>query len=248
MSNSCRKKDSNKTISATFLLGDQSPQLNPLKTNFAPDDFPVRDIVPKRSPTTPITPNRSHSSLCSASLHLSDDEIPPPPKESEATRYLRLFQSPEAQAKAASRKSRPPRHSRSSTSIAALSSDTPSLSHSPTLSDSPSLPFTPFTDRPLPPRTNPYSSSCASRSTDLVNPFATLSLETCATTAPANIVHGYGYGYSFKSVPVLGTSTGIAEGEVFRYEKLVPFVTLETDLVQGRLGEILKGPEGGWGG
>jgi hypothetical protein len=49
-------------------------------------------------------------------------------------------------------------------------------------------------------------------------------------------------------MPVLGTSTGIAEGEVFNYVKRRPVVELDMDLVQGRLGEILRGPDGGWGG
>jgi hypothetical protein len=47
---------------------------------------------------------------------------------------------------------------------------------------------------------------------------------------------------------VLGTSTGIAEGEVFRYEKTASLMELDMGLVQGRLGEILKGPDSRWGG
>ena len=47
---------------------------------------------------------------------------------------------------------------------------------------------------------------------------------------------------------MLGTSTGIAEGEVFRYEKKVPLLELDMDLVQGKLGEILRGPDEAWGG
>ena len=47
---------------------------------------------------------------------------------------------------------------------------------------------------------------------------------------------------------MLSTSTSIAEGEVFRYEKRAPLMELDMDLVQGRLGEILRGPDGGWGG
>jgi hypothetical protein len=127
--------------------------------------------------------------------------------DSEASRYLRQFQSATAMAETSSRPVRP-RYNRASTSQATFSA-APSLSHTPASSVSFSMPYTPST-RPLPPRTNPHSLSYGSRSIDLVTPF------THAATTPSSSPQ-----YSLKSTPVSRTSTGTVEGKIL-YEKKSP--------------------------
>ncbi|ORX96441.1 hypothetical protein BCR34DRAFT_593874 [Clohesyomyces aquaticus] len=196
-SESCRKKDNESSISYTL---DHSPPSTPF-TNFSFEDFHFRDIVPPRSPTA----LRSQRSSCAFSEISSDDNTASGEerlrRESEASKFLRQFQS------ATEGTIRPtrPRYNRASTSQATLSA-APSLSHTPASSISYSLPYTPST-RPLPPRTNPHSSSYGSRSIDLVTPF------TYAATAPSTPP-----GYSLKSAPISHTSTSSVEGEI-RYEK-----------------------------
>jgi hypothetical protein len=200
---SCRKKDNDKTVS---YQADYSPPLTPF-ANFSFEDFHFRDIVPPRSPTQP----RSQRSSCAFSELSSDDNMTSGDerlrKESEASKYLRQFQSATQSAAETTVRPTRPRYSRASTSQVTHSA-APSLSHTPASSISYSLPYTPST-RPLPPRKNPYSSSYASRSTDLVTPFT-------YATAPSSPPQ-----YSLKTPPISRTSTGAAEGEIM-YEKKSP--------------------------
>ncbi|KAF2730680.1 hypothetical protein EJ04DRAFT_36700 [Polyplosphaeria fusca] len=205
-SESCRKKDNEKTVSYP---AEYSPPLTPF-ANFSFEDLHFRDIVPPRSPTQP----RSQRSSCAFSEMSSDDNTASSDerlrKESEASKYLRQFQSANQATQAGAETTvRPqrPRYNRASISQATFSA-APSLSHTPASSISYSLPYTPST-RPLPPRTNPNSSSYGSRSIDLVTPFT-------YATAPSSPPQ-----YSLKSAPVSRTSTGAAEGEIL-YEKKSP--------------------------
>src|ERR1700761_308160 len=91
---SCRKRDK----STSSYTADHSPPLTPY-TQFSPEDLPVRDIIPPRSPTAAPRSNRSSifypsdtdtdslspSESASVSSHART--------ESEAARYLRQFQS-----------------------------------------------------------------------------------------------------------------------------------------------------------
>ncbi|OCK81090.1 hypothetical protein K432DRAFT_416285 [Lepidopterella palustris CBS 459.81] len=199
-SESCRKKDNEKTLSYAL---EHSPPPTPF-SNFSFDDMPIRDIVQPRSPTT----TRSQRSSCAFSEVSSDDNAVSGDeklrKGSEASKYLRQFQSATAMAETSARPTRP-RYHRSSTSQVIMSV-APSLSHTPASSVSISMPYTPST-RPLPPRNNPHSSSYGSRSIDLVMPF------TAATTAPPSLTQ-----YSLKSAASSRTSIGLVEGEIL-YEK-----------------------------
>ncbi|KAF2191475.1 hypothetical protein K469DRAFT_720500 [Zopfia rhizophila CBS 207.26] len=202
-SESCRKKDNEKALSYPI---DHFPPATPF-ANFSFEDFQFRDIVPLRSPTAPCSQRSScaFSELSSDDNAVSGDEKSK--EDSEASRYLRQFQSATATAESAVRPTRP-RYNRASTSQATFSA-APSLSHTPASSVSFSLPYTPST-RPLPPRTNPHSSSYGSRSIDLVTPF------TYTATTPSSPPQ-----YSLKSMPVSQTSTGVVEGEIL-YEKKSP--------------------------
>jgi len=188
---------------------NQSPPLTPLQP-FSSEDLPVRDIIPQRSPTA-ITNNRySYSDLSEDSLQFSEDDRRRPVRnvqDSEAALYLRSFHTVEAQVEMMSRTPRP-RYNRSSTSIAGLST-APSLSDSPSSADALSMPYTP-SNRPLPTRYNPFSSSsCSTRTADLVNPFAIVQ-PVMPTTAPSSLSHPY----SFKSRAVTSQSADLAEGDV----------------------------------
>ncbi|KAF2477557.1 uncharacterized protein BDR25DRAFT_2008 [Lindgomyces ingoldianus] len=201
-SESCRTKDNEKAISCSI---DPSPPSTPF-ANFSFEDFHFRDIVPPRSPTAP----RSQRSSCAFSELSSDDNAASGDEKlrgSEASKYLRQFQSATAMAETTMGPSRP-RYNRASTSQATFSA-APSLSHTPASSISFSLPYTPST-RPLPPRTNPHSSSYGSRSINLVTP---LSHPATAPSSPPQ--------YSLKSAPISRTSISSVEGEI-RYEKKSP--------------------------
>lgn len=200
-SESCRKKDNNKQLSYPF---DYSPPTTPSFYS-ANEDGHFHDIVAPRSPTV-IQSKRSSYTSSEVSLDenaTSSDETPR--KDSEASRYLRQYQTATSTETAV----RPvrPRYNRASTSQATLS-NAPSLSHTPASSFSFSLPYTPSSTRPLPPRTNPHSSSFGAKSIDLVIPSSVATSPT--TTYPQ---------YSLKSAPVLTTtSIGPIEGEIL-YEK-----------------------------
>lgn len=218
---SCRRKDNNKTLSYST---DQSPPPTPLQT-FAFDDFPVRDIVPQRSPTAS---NPNHLSYSSASeddsMYSEDEQFKRPTMkrlESEAERYLRQFHASEAQVEHSTPR---PRYNRSSTALSAMS-QAPSLSHSPTSTAGMSFPYTPSTtSRPLPPRSNPFSTSYKySRSIDLVNPFAITPI--VPTTAPSSLHYqSHNRRQSLKSGAGAQTSNGFAEGEML-YEKMMMSAT-----------------------
>ncbi|KAF2248225.1 hypothetical protein BU26DRAFT_329508 [Trematosphaeria pertusa] len=219
-SESCRKKDTEKQFSFPF---DQSPPPTPFSTfsNFSFDDFHFRDIVPPRSPTQP----RSKRSSCAFSEMSSDDNTASGDEksrtDSEASRYLRQFQSPAYSGETTVRPRRP-RYNRASTSQVTFSA-APSLSHTPASSVSFSLPYTPST-RPLPRRTNPHSSSYGSRSIDLVTPW------THASTAPSSPPQ-----YSLKAAPISRTSTSHIEGEILYEKSPIPSVSP----ANGSLGRLL---------
>jgi hypothetical protein len=145
-------------------------------------------------------------------------------RDSEATRYLRQFHNPEAQSEHTPRAPRPT-YNRSSTALSTLS-QAPSLSDSPTSTNGMSFPYTPSsTQRPLPPRTNPFSTSYKySRSIDLVSPFAITPI--VPTTAPSSLHGGHHHHRSnrkhsreLKSGAGALTSNGFAEGKMLLYEK-----------------------------
>ncbi|OCL15464.1 hypothetical protein AOQ84DRAFT_370344 [Glonium stellatum] len=200
-SESCRKKDNEKILSYSL---EHSPPPTPFSSFSFFEDLPVRDIVAPRSPTAAPS-QRSSCAFSEASSEdnaLAGDERLK--RDSEASRYLRQFQSATATAETCGRQTRP-RYNRSSTSMATMSA-APSLSHTPASSVSVSMPYTP-SNRPLPPRNNPHSSSYGSRSIDLVMPL------TAATTASTSLGQ-----YSLKSAASSRTSIGAVEGEIL-YEK-----------------------------
>ena len=93
---SCRKKDNEKTLS---FQTEHSPPPTPFSnfSNLSFEDLHFRDIVPPRSPTAP----RSQRSSCAFSELSYDDNAgsnddKSAAMESDASRYLRLFQSTSA--------------------------------------------------------------------------------------------------------------------------------------------------------
>ncbi|KAF2497505.1 hypothetical protein BU16DRAFT_316011 [Lophium mytilinum] len=199
-----RKKDNEKVVSYSI---DYSPPPTPY-SQFSFDDFPTRDIVAPRSPTAP---HSQRSSIAFSELSSDDNANSGDEKlrqDSEASRYLRQFQSAAAKTETSATRPTRPRYNRASTSHATMSA-APSLSHTPASSASMSMPYTP-SNRPLPPRNNPHSSSYkgyGSRSIDLVMPFTT------GATAPSSL------NYSLKSAASSRTELGVVEGEI-RYEKV----------------------------
>ncbi|CAO2651535.1 Nn.00g041050.m01.CDS01 [Neocucurbitaria sp. VM-36] len=206
-SESCRKKDTEKSL--TYSYEHYSPPTTPF-ANLSFEDFTFRDIVPQRSPTQP----ESKRSSCAFS-DISSDDNPTSSDEksqysdSDASRYLRSFQSSIAHGADTVRASRP-RYTRASTSQVSFSA-APSLSHTPASSASFSLPYTPAyvpsTSRPLPPRVKPHSSSYGSKSIDLVTPLT-------AKSSPKQ--------YSHKTPPISRTSTSTIEGEIVYAKSPVP--------------------------
>lgn len=214
---SCRKKDTEKQF--TF-QPDQSPPLTPFSqfSNFSFEDLRFRDIVPPRSPTQ----IRSNRSSCAFSDLSSDDNAvsgdDKPRQASDASRYLRHCQLTTYPVETV--RPRRPHYSRASTSHVNFSA-APSLSHTPASSFSYSLPYTPST-RPLPPRTNPSSSSY--KSIDLVTPL------TYSSTAPPSPRQ-----YSLKSHAETATSESTIEGEIM-YAK-TPIMSMSP--ANGSLGRLL---------
>lgn len=199
---SCRKRDSEKSL--TYSYDHYSPPSTPF-ANFSFEDLTFRDIVPQRSPTQPES---KRSSIAFSDMS-SDDNTPSSDErqESEASRYLRQFQSSSYAADTV----RPhrPRYNRASTSQVSFSA-APSLSHTPASSVSFSLPYTPAyvpSSRPLPPRNKPHSSSYSSKSIDLVTPL----------TMPSSPKQ-----YSHKTPPISRTSTNPIEGEIVYAKSPVP--------------------------
>lgn len=140
--------------------------------------------------------------------------------DSEASRQLRQLQSSTYWSETV----RPvrPHYSRTSTSQINFSA-MPSLSHTPTSSCSFSLPYTPYTPattRPLPPRTNPHTSSYASKSIDLVTPL----------TAPSSPKQ-----YSYKAPPISKTSISTIGGELVYAKSPIPSMSP----ANGSLGRLL---------
>lgn len=215
-SESCKKKDTESSL--TYAYDHYSPPTTPF-ANFTFDDFTFRDIVPQRSPTQPD----SKRSSCAFSDVSSDNDMTSSEdryRDSEASKYLRKFQSPTYSTETV----RPrPRYNRASTSQFSFSA-APSLSHTPASSVSYSLPYTPYTPattRPLPPRTKPsHCSSYGAKSIDLVTP----------VTAPSSPKH-----YSHKSPAVQRTSTSTIEGEIVYAKSPVP----SPSVASGSLGRLL---------
>jgi hypothetical protein len=139
--------------------------------------------------------------------------------DSEASRYLRKFQSSTSYSSETVRPYRP-RYNRASTSQVNFAA-APSLSHTPASAVSFSLPYTPATTRPLPPRNNPHSSSYASKSIDLVTPL----------TAPSSPKM-----YSYKTPPISRMSTSTIEGEIIYAKSPVP----SPSVASGSLGRLLN--------
>jgi len=213
---SCKKKDNAKSLPYLF---DQSPPSTPF-ANWSFEDLHFRDIVAPRSPTALLSKRSSVAfSDMSSDDNTSSDERQR--QDSEASRYLRQFQSGTAPTETCARPTRP-RYSRASTTQATFSA-APSLSHTPASLINFSLPYTPST-RPLGPRTNPHSTSYGAKSIDLVTPF------TCASTTPSSPPH-----YSLKSAPVSKTSTGNIEGEIMYEKSPIPSVSP----ANGSLGRLL---------
>lgn len=214
-SESCRKRDNEKSF---MFPSDISPTTT-IFTNI-PFDIGHRDIVPPRSPTHPKSKRSSCAFSDSDDNMLSGDERSHYP-DSEASRYLRHFQSSTYSGETTVRPQRP-RFNRASTSQVTFSA-APSLSHTPASSVSYSLPYTPST-RPLPPRTNPHASSYSSKSIDLVTPWHN------ASTAPPSPPQ-----YSLKAAPVSMTSTSTIEGEILYEKSPVPSLSP----ANGSLGRLL---------
>ncbi|KAL2357872.1 hypothetical protein BJ546DRAFT_834493 [Cryomyces antarcticus] len=201
-SESCRRKDSGKTMSYTP-TSDHAPPLTPFG-NLPFEDLPNRDIVPQSCPTILRPQAISYSETSEEDAECSCDEGR---YETEAARYLREFRSPSAAPWPASRPMRP-RYSRGYTPSAV--STAPSLSHTPMSSVGTS--YTPFS-RPLPPRTNPHCTSFGSRSIELVTPFFSM-----PTSAPPSSSRPS----SFKSEVSSKTTTRAAEGELLFQKGMTP--------------------------
>ncbi|EUC38326.1 hypothetical protein COCVIDRAFT_86946 [Bipolaris victoriae FI3] len=211
-SESCKKKDAEKSLN--YYYDHYSPPTTPF-ANFTFDDLAFRDIVPQRSPTQPD----SKRSSCAFSDVSSDDNTDDR-YQSDASKYLRKFQSAPTYAPDNMRAYRP-RYNRASTSQYSTSA-APSLSHTPASSVSYSLPYTPATTRPLPPRTKPSRNGSygGGKSIDLVTP----------VTAPSSPKS-----YSHKSPAVSRTSVSTIEGEIVYAKSPVP----EPSVASGSLGRLL---------
>lgn len=218
-SESCRNKDTEKSITSTFDHHHHynSPPPTPF-ANYALDDFTYRDIVPQRSPTQS---DSKRSSMAFSDLSSDDpmhsDTEKSSRSESEASRYLRQFQA--TQYPTDTLRPTRPRYNRASASHISFST-APSLSHTPASSISYSLPYTPANTRPLPPRT-PYASSYSAKSIDLVTPL----------TAPSSPRQ-----YSHKTAPIMHTSTNTIEGEISYAKSPIP----SPSVTSGSLGRLLN--------
>lgn len=213
---SCKKKDTDKSL--TYSYDHYSPPTTPF-ANFTFDDLAFRDIVPQRSPTQPDSKRSSCAFSDTSSDDNSDDRY-----HSEASAYLRKFQSTPAYSPDTVRQYRP-RYNRASTSQYSFSA-APSLSHTPASSVSYSLPYTPAT-RPLPPRTKPSHSGsygANAKSIDLVTP---LTAPSSPKSSPKS--------YSHKSPAISRTSTSTIEGEIIYAKSPVP----EPSIASGSLGRLL---------
>ncbi|KAF2400624.1 hypothetical protein EJ06DRAFT_556166 [Trichodelitschia bisporula] len=148
-SESCRRRDSSTHIPH---IQDHTPP--------SPTHIPTRDILPQKSPTALHSPRYTATTPAHTDSDSdSDTDHPRPPFARHHTSY------PPSR----------PKHTRAPASFT-YSPVAPAVSfapHSPASSSgSGSLPFTPSM-RPLPPRSNPYSTSHGlGRSVDLVNPFS----------------------------------------------------------------------------
>lgn len=214
-SESCKKKDSEKTLDY-YYYDHYSPPTTPF-ANFTFDDLAFRDIVPQRSPTQPD----SKRSSCTFS-DISSDDNSDERHQLDASKYLRKLHFTPAYCPDAVRSHRP-RYNRASTSQYSFSA-APSLSHTPASSVSYSLPYTPATTRPLPPRTKPSrNGSYGSKSIDLVTP----------VTAPSSPKSPKSY--SHKSPAVSRTSISTIEGEIVYAKSPVP----EPSVASGSLGRLL---------
>ena len=208
---SCKKKDAEKSLH--YYYDHYSPPTTPF-ANFSFDEFAFRDIVPQRSPTQPDSKRSSCAFSDVSSDDYSDDRC-----HSDASKYLRKFQSTPTYSSDAARQHRP-RYTRTSTSQYSISA-APSLSHTPASSVSYSLPYTPATTRPLPPRTKPSrNGSYGGKSIDLVTP----------VTAPSSPKS-----YSHKSPAVSRTSISTIEGEIVYAKSPVP----EPSVASSSLGRLL---------
>lgn len=139
---------------------------------------------------------------------------------SEASKYLRKFQSTTSYSIDTTRAHRPT-YNRASTSHISLV-NAPSLSHTPASSVSFSLPYTPALSRPLPPRTPQASFHAPSKSIDLVTPMTTPSSPKM---------------YSYKTPPISRTSTSTIEGEIVYAKSPVPS---SPSVASGSLGRLLN--------
>jgi hypothetical protein len=215
---SCRKKDTEKSLTHTY--EHYSPPTTPFTpfANFSFEDLHFRDIVPQRSPTQAESKRSScaFSDISSDDNTLSVDEKPQR-YDTEASRYLRQYQSVAYSTEAA--RAPRPQFTRAPTSQVHYGT-APSLSHTPASSVSYSLPYTPATTRPLPPRHNPHSSSYGSKTIDLVTPLTTPS-------SPKQ--------YSHKSSAISRTSTSTIEGEIIYVKSPVPSFSA----ANGSLGRLL---------
>lgn len=154
------------------LLASNRFSYTSLSSATSTSDIEPEFVDPFDPPSTTTTPARRRPS-------------PPRHQDSEAAKYLRQFHSPTFMSESTSRppRSRPMAQSRAST--ASIGTTAPSLTHSASNSASASPGTSPTTStltaltafslpytysRPLPPRTNPYSSSYGAKSISLVTP------------------------------------------------------------------------------
>lgn len=227
----CRRKDNAKVLEYNY--GGDSPPMTPLQ-QFSFDDLPVRDIIPQRSPTVTNSKRLSCSSFSEDEANYFEEASHPGEMQhrySDATYYLHQLQTEDSHHSSTPR----PRYNRSFTALSTMS-NAPSLSHSPTSSTAGmSFPYTPSstTQRPLPSRINPFSTSYKdTRSIDLVNPFAlTASRHPIPTTAPSSLHHHPRHDSAYQTSsrrdsaqygnPSAGAqmSLGYAEGELMSYDK-----------------------------
>ncbi|TID14571.1 hypothetical protein E6O75_ATG08717 [Venturia nashicola] len=249
-SEGCRRKDNAKVL--TYHYGGDSPPKTPLQ-QFSFDDLPVRDIVPQRSPTVTHSKRFSYSSFSEDEGQYFEEDShhgDVTQRYSDATYYLHQLHADDPHQSSTPR----PRYNRSFTALSTIS-NAPSLSHSPTSSTAGmSYPYTPssITQRPLPSRINPFSTSYKdTRSIDLVNPFAlTSSRHPIPTTAPSSLHHHLRRDSAHRprrdsaqyGNPSAGAqmSQGFAEGELMSYEKAGSPVKGNQKGVYGSLKQLFR--------
>ena len=213
---SCRKKDSTMSHTAPLIL-EQTPPASPFSANFSVDDLPIRDILPRRSPTArrPRSLARSDTSRDEDGDSSHDRTV----RDSEASRYLRQFQSSASLSDVRTNGCRSEaQRSYSSTTM----NTTPSLSfsHTPTSSTCASVAHSFSNNSTLHPRTTPQSTSLSTRGLDLVLP---------ATVYPASSQPSTPSGFSKAEATATATSLSTAPLQSASATKSLPAMAKPSD-------------------